>query len=402
MFELHGRRYDHVFEGDAATTAVCFDGCQATGACRILESAALRRERARGKMLYGISAPLRQRVRRPFKNTGNTNLMRWQGQLLALVESSLPQRVEPSTLRSTGETSLGGVIRGSFSAHPHRVPARRAIYNFGLRVVPRPSLELYECPDTGPARRLGSLPLDCLPLIHDFMVTDHYLIFFVCPVRIHPVSAIARGEFHKLFQWKAHTDTQVLVVPIDAPQKATRFSAPPFWNWHFANAFEDDGRLVADLVKFEDFRLFAQLRVGGRERIQGGQLVRATFRPDGGPMSWDPLFEEACVFPQGSTDSRAKETDHIFVQLWGARTGIARVSPGGGPALVWEAKPFERVSEPVEAGAYLLTLVYDSTQHQSYIAVLRAADPSQGPICRAWFDHHVPMTFHGTWVPAES
>lgn len=35
-------------------------------------------------------------------------------------------------LDTIGESSLGGVVRGSFSAHPHTVCARRATYNFGM------------------------------------------------------------------------------------------------------------------------------------------------------------------------------------------------------------------------------------------------------------------------------
>ncbi|HWV39190.1 MAG TPA: carotenoid oxygenase family protein [Vulgatibacter sp.] len=34
------------------------------------------------------------------------------------------------------------------------------------------------------------------------------------------------------------------------------------------------------------------------------------------------------------------------------------------------------------------------------MAILEADALEKGPIARAWFDHHLPFTFHGAWAPA--
>jgi all-trans-8'-apo-beta-carotenal 15,15'-oxygenase len=46
----------------------------------------------------------------------------------------------------------------------------------------------------------------------------------------------------------------------------------------------------------------------------------------------------------------------------------------------------------------VLVLVYDERVHASHVAVLDAARPEEGPLATAHFDHHVPLTLHGTWV----
>ena len=51
-----------------------------------------------------------------------------------------------------------------------------------------------------------------------------------------------------------------------------------------------------------------------------------------------------------------------------------------------------------EDDGYLLTLVYDAVSHHSHLTVLDARDLQRGPLARAWFDHHIPFTFHGIWV----
>jgi all-trans-8'-apo-beta-carotenal 15,15'-oxygenase len=68
----------------------------------------------------------------------------------------------------------------------------------------------------------------------------------------------------------------------------------------------------------------------------------------------------------------------------------------------------QRPSEPIfvpraesgpEGDGHLLTLVYDPKTHRSHVAVLDAQRLGAGPVARAFFDHHVPMTFHGLWWP---
>ena len=53
-----------------------------------------------------------------------------------------------------------------------------------------------------------------------------------------------------------------------------------------------------------------------------------------------------------------------------------------------------------ETAGWLLTLVHDGRADASYLAVLDAARLEDGPVARAWFDHAVPITFHGSWLPA--
>jgi all-trans-8'-apo-beta-carotenal 15,15'-oxygenase len=46
----------------------------------------------------------------------------------------------------------------------------------------------------------------------------------------------------------------------------------------------------------------------------------------------------------------------------------------------------------------VLALVYDPASDTSNVTVLDARDLSAGPLARAWFDHHVPPTFHGAFA----
>jgi carotenoid cleavage dioxygenase-like enzyme len=53
-----------------------------------------------------------------------------------------------------------------------------------------------------------------------------------------------------------------------------------------------------------------------------------------------------------------------------------------------------------EDDGWLLALVYRGGTDSSYLAVLDAARLEDGPVARVHFDHEIPVTFHGNWLPA--
>jgi all-trans-8'-apo-beta-carotenal 15,15'-oxygenase len=153
LFGSFGRRYDHLFEGDGAISGVRFAGGRAEGAHRVVQSAGLAEERAAGRPLYGSAVPRLRRIANALgqraKNVAITNVLAWQDRIFALVESSRPTELAPDTLATIGETDLGGIVLETFTAHPHFVAARRAVYGFGVRFGRAPALALYELPQGG-------------------------------------------------------------------------------------------------------------------------------------------------------------------------------------------------------------------------------------------------------------
>jgi carotenoid cleavage dioxygenase-like enzyme len=55
-----------------------------------------------------------------------------------------------------------------------------------------------------------------------------------------------------------------------------------------------------------------------------------------------------------------------------------------------------------EGEGYILAIFYRAAGHASHLAVFDAQRVGEGPIARAHFDHHIPSSFHGTWVPSRS
>ena len=410
------RRYSHPFEADGACTAIRFDGGGAAGASRLTASAGLADERAAGKILYGLTAPWPRRIRNMMrgrtKNTANTSVVVWQGRLFALMEAARPTELDPRDLTTLGETDLDGVVGAMFSAHPHRVASRGAIYNFGVEYGRRTRLHLYELPDAGAARHLGALDLPGPPMIHDFIATDTHLVFFVSPVRVHvPRMLLQLGGFGELFRWRPEHGTEVICVPIADPAAPVRFTVDAFYQWHFANAFDRGGELVIDYVRYDSFDSFHAIGDLGRGRARAaldrGQLHRATIDLAARTLRSERVLERACEFPTVAPGREGRDGATTYLVL-DELAALGRRAPDG-TLDVHELPPTQHATEPLfvprpgataDDDGWVVALCHDAPSRRAFAAVYDARRLADGPIARAWFDHHIPITFHGTFAPA--
>ncbi|HEY4243657.1 MAG TPA: carotenoid oxygenase family protein [Kofleriaceae bacterium] len=406
LFGQFGQRYSHPFEGDGQCTAIRITDGQALGASRITASTGLVEERAAGTLLYGLTAPWYRRMfamlRGKQKNTANTSVMLWQGRLLALMEGAKPTELDPRDLATLGETDLDHTIVSAFSAHPHRVASRGAQYNFGLSYGRQTHLHLYELPDVGAARHLGAVELPGPTMLHDFIATDSHLVFFVSPVRVNvPRAVLGLGGFGKLFQWKPELGTEVIVVPIDRPTEVTRFQAEAFYQWHFANAFDRGDELVIDYVRYPSFATFRAIAVYGEQHedaraLGEGRLHRATLDLRAETLRSEQVSDRSCEFPTIAPGEQGREHAASYVALDNLRA-IGSIDARGS-VVACELPSGERASEPLYVAGHLVALCH--TAERAFVGVWDAARIPDGPVAKIWLDHHVPITFHGTFAPA--
>jgi all-trans-8'-apo-beta-carotenal 15,15'-oxygenase len=413
LYETFGVRVGHSFEADGAMVGVRLSNGRAEGAVKVIESEGLRAERRAGKPLFGRRAhPLRQVVNgftRRSKNTGNTAMMAWQHRLFAMVESSKPMEIAPRTLGTVGETDLGGAITASFSAHPHAVLARKSILNFGFEYGPRPKIVLYELPFDGPAKNLGAVPVAENMMLHDFAVTPRHAIFFMGPARLRIFRALfGVGNFGELFTWEPERGTEIVVVPLDRPSDAVRWTVPAFWQWHFAGAWENDaGAITTHYVRYPDFDTFEELR--GVGVATPGALHRAVIDPRARTMKTELVCEGAAEFPE--IDPRREGETYRFVFGTsdagdGQGRGLSITDVTTGKRRVHALAEHERTSEVIfvprspsapEGDGYGLALFYDTRADTSHLAVLDTRSWEGAPVARCHFETHVPMTFHGVF-----
>ena len=405
-FSIGGEPYLHWFDADGAVTAVRF-GNQVEGAARVVDTRWLRKERRANRQLYRSYAQLGRGWRRWLtlpKNPANISVIPWDGQLLALWEAGLPIAVDPETLETRGETDLGGRIGPTFSAHPHR--AGGALFNFGVRYGAKFSIDLYELVERrASARRIGSIPLPRPTLIHDFIATPRHLIFFCPPIRLRLARLLAGiAPFDDNLAWEPEHGTEVIVVPLANPESPVRFTVPPFFQWHFVNAWEErDGILTVDYVPYDDFTTndwFGRAPYDPPSMPPASRYARATLDLAAETMDVDVLSTALCEFPAIHPHDAGHWHDSVWFLCFdnGLPPALCRFDPATrshrNVPLGDNAVPSEPVVTPE---GFVLTLVYDPARDASYVAVIDAARPEDGAVAKLWFDHFIPFPFHGAW-----
>jgi all-trans-8'-apo-beta-carotenal 15,15'-oxygenase len=414
QFGQFGKRYAHPFEGDGALTAIRFEAGRVLGSSKLTQSAGLAEERAAGRVLYGSAAPWHRRIASGLsgkqKNTANTNVIVWQGRVLALMEAAKPTELDAVDLHTIGETDLGA-ITSMFSAHPHRVASRKAIYNFGLQYGRTTMLHLYELPDVGAARHLGAVELPGATMLHDFIATDTHLVFFISPVRVSiPRILLQLGSFEDFFRWKPEHGTEILCVPIDRPNEPVRIGTDAFYQWHFANARSNGNRIVVDYVRYPTFDTFYEIggmaTGGGQAALSQGRYHRATIDLTARTFSDERILERRCEFPTIAPgyEGRAHTYSYLALDDLG---GIGKLDVATGTLDAHVLPATQRATEPVfvangpgEDDGHVLSLCADGPSDRAFVAVYDAKRIAAGPVAKVWLDHPVPITFHGTFAPA--
>ena len=438
IFQNFEMSYDHLFDGDGAVVGTRISKGQAEGAVRIVQSLGLQKERQKGKAIYngggyGTSASslprfLWQFLRYDLKNVANTNVFCWQDRLFALVESCRPTELSPQTLETIGESDFDKVILQNFTAHPHRVAARKCTYGFGVRMGRKTYLDVYALPDSGEAQRLISLSLPGPTMIHDFIATEKHLLFFVPPLKVSfPTLFKTRGNFQESFQFNADEGTEVIIIPIDDPSRHKRFNVDAFYQWHFANAWEEGEEIVVDFCKYPDFKSNQQIRdlyrvwedsvpVQSLESPFEGHLWRSRVSMNQSQVTHEERWSHPCEFPRIHPEMEGQETRYIYLASFSTpeqsqitpADQIAVVDMKTGQTSAHNFGEHTYPSEPIyvpkpkaedENDGWILTQVLDVAQQASFFAVLDAQRIQEEPLAKIWYEHPLPFSFHGNWIP---
>lgn len=417
-FGVGGERYRHWFDGDGAVTAVRIGHGRAFGAVRMVQTPAYLEEQRAGRRLYGgydtpLARPFYEVVLRQVKNAGNTAIMLWDERVFALCESGLPIELSENDLTTLGEDDLG-VVRPAFSAHPHRVASRRAIYGFGLGVGPRTSVAVYELPDERPPRTIARFSLDGLRFNHDFAVTERHAVFLFSPTYLSvPDLLVFRRGPASSARWRPERGVEVVLVGLDAPHEVTRFHVDAFHMEHVVNAFERDGQIVIDQVDYPSplglERFVSGLVRGVIQAPLASRLRRVVIDPSRRTARAELLADRPLELPRVSP--RVESRPHRFAWLAGSstefidsvlafdlETGAVETYTPGPDRYPSEAVFVPRASGETEDDGWLLTMILDARQRTSHLAVLDARRVGDGPIARLHFDHLIPFGFHGAWA----
>jgi carotenoid cleavage dioxygenase-like enzyme len=436
-------RCGHWFDGDGAIAAIRFETDQQTGepiataTQKFVQTTGYRDEERAGKLLYGnygtmASGAFWNRWRRPVKHSANTSVMALPDRLLALWEGGAPYALDLDTLATQGLDTT--IAPSSYSAHPKRDPHSGEIYNFGVTIGAKTKLTLYRHRADGQplAQRehpIADLGLSGLPVLHDFVMAGRYLVFFVPPVAANPLEIVAGLKtYSDSMTWYGDRATTILVFDRETLELVSRSEADPWFQWHFANGFEDEaGRVVVDVVRYDDFttnEFLRQVSQGAIATETSARLERVTIDPASGrDLGSETRIERHCEFPIVAPEAVGTDADRIFVvtrrpegqpfgDLFGA---IGCYDVAGDQLTVLDCGDRVYPSEPIfvpgavadsgnsgDRDSWLIFPVFVADEQRSEVWIVSADRVEAGAVCRLALPEIVPIGFHGTWQASHS
>jgi carotenoid cleavage dioxygenase-like enzyme len=347
----------------------------------------------------------------------NTHIIAHAGRYLATVEAGpLPYELS-GELDILGPCDFAGTLPGGFAAHTkldHATGELHAIaYYWAWDHVQHVIIGA-----GGTVSRTTDIPVADGPMMHDFALTPGYVVLLDLPVTFSLDAASAGVKLP--YTWNPAHQARVGLLPRGGTAAGVRwFEVDPCWVFHTLNAYDDDGRVVVDLVRYAGAYDVSKLTGHGPL-----SLDRWIIDPAAGKVTQQRLDDRPQEFPR--TDERVTGLAHRYgySAVIGA-VGHATVSPDGdfadeafSDALLkhdltagtvqahefgQDATAGEAVFVPAAPGAaeddgYVMAYVHNPDRGAADLVILAAQDFTAEPVARVHLPARIPLGFHGSWI----
>jgi carotenoid cleavage dioxygenase len=396
--------------------------------------------------ILGEPAPTRLSPRAGMLNLGaNTSVLAHAGRTLALMEGGVANYELTEDLDTVGTCDFDGTLTGGYTAHPHRDPRTGELHAVSYSFARGTTVQYSVIDTTGRARRSVDIEVSGSPMMHDFSLTDKYVVIYDLPVTFDPVQALA-GSVPRWLQLPARLVMQSLIGRVRVPSPITTminrdpkhsdrlpyawdpgyparigvmpregdnnqvrwFDIEPCYVYHPLNGYSEmrDGAevLVLDVVRYD--RMFDRDRRGPGETPP--TLDRWTINLTTGAVTTECRDDRPQEFP------RMNETllggKHRFGYTVGAyfadrmsglykhdfATGSSMKAPLDAELLLGEMSFLPNPDATAEDDGILMGYGYHRRRDEGQLLLLDAQTCES--VATVHLPQRVPMGFHGNWA----
>ena len=343
-------------------------------------------------------------------NRANTSLVQHNGKVLALYESGPPHEIRAEDLTTVGSFNFDGKLNGAMTAHPKIDPKTNQLFFIGYAPFP-PYLTYYEVSPTGELVRTVPIEMPHGSMMHDFQLTENYVIFFDLPVHFD-----LESDQDFPVKWASDAEARIGIMPRDGDNsEITWINTKACFMFHSFNAYETGSN---ELV-LEGCRMPSLWADGNLQSFPLAVPWQWTFKLETKSVTESQFHPLNIEFPiiDARRQGRFHRVNYGLQQAAETQDypihpiGIAKYDRVQEKTDLWShgeaVQPDEIAFVPASPSAsedegWILSMVYDRVNARSEVIILDASQLSKGPIARVAMPRRVPFGFHGTWVPLES
>lgn len=370
-----------------------------------------------------------------FDFAANTNIIGHAGRTLVLAEAGARPYELTEELDTVGGSDFCGTLTAGYSAHPKRDPDTGELHAVSYHPMRGNAVRYTITGTDGLVRYATDIDLDQQTMMHDFSLTEHYVVLYDMPVVLdfgagtarqamsrfvstHSapdalVRAVLRGSERSRrglstmpYRWAPEKQARVGVLPRGGHGDIRWFEVPQCYVFHPLNAYEDGPTLILDVVSHPS------VFTTGTKLFEPPTLDRWTVDLSSGRVATERLDDRSQEFPR--VDERKVGKRHRY----GYSVGNTPTDNGSVPSAVLrhdlqtgqtrritfadDGEPGEFVFVPTapdaaEDDGVVMGFVYHRSSDRSDLVLLDAQSLETAAVvhlpCR------VPHGFHGNWVP---
>ncbi|EIE21342.1 carotenoid cleavage dioxygenase 1B [Coccomyxa subellipsoidea C-169] len=431
----------HWFDGDGMLHAVRIKDGKASYSNAYVQTSKYKQEKKAGRPLFftlgamerlsGVLIYMLQQLKEKLgvvdtkdgHGPANTSVVFHNKQLLALVETDLPQVVRVNNdahIETLERQTYGDQLRSPFTAHPKIDPETGELHGIGYSFS-KPLMHYYVIGSGGTVKLDIDIPLPDPVMMHDFAITEDYAVFMDLPLMINQHDMI-KGKPLVNFNEGRASRFGVLPKRCEDADKVRWSELPAMFAFHVANAWQEGNAIHLFACVYAEGFDFVNVSAG-----KDGSLPRLTeisLDLDSGKASMRTVADVHCEFPTIPDRLVGRKTRYTYVVTYKygggfdrpyglAKIDLAASSPAAAvPAQIGfgrgrfggEAVFVPRSTDPAalksEDDGYLATYVYDEQTDSSEFMVYDACSFSAEPVARVKLPQRVPHGFHGKHINA--
>ncbi len=350
----------------------------------------------------------------------NTHVIPYKGRILAMQEGGpLPYELD-GDLNTVRPYDFRSTLKGAFTAHTKYDSAADELHAIAYHPT-WDHVRHIMIDRTGRVARATRIPVADAPMMHDFALTEKYVVIADVPITFDGAAAEAGAVVP--YVWNDRHPMRIGLLP-RAGGTTRWFDIDPVYYSHTLNAYDQGDTVVVEYTSFPAPFHVAGRGMGGPSATGAPTLDRWVIDLRTRRVHSSRLDDRPQEFPRINESLVSRRHRYAYTastaEMWRAYETVDGVRPDEkftnylvkhdmlrGSRRLHRFPADTAVSEPVfvprrgardEDDGYVLSYVNDPERGATDLLILAAQDFGGHPLARVHLPGRVPLGFHGSWI----